>query len=589
MFCIKCGNPIPEQARFCPSCGTPVYRTEIMPEDSEQSPAQIPLEIPEEVKQNLKEAVAEIMEQPIENVEQADIESDDLNTDSFYDTEESSLIGDVDPGNAAASLLESALVLDSVSRNVVPDEIFPAETGGQYAEMGPVLDLSLEEPVKSNTVSDETEGILSVAEVSLPAAETESDTAQKISAELPEGQAEPDIQTIPSAYVHSWENNQSSSGSGKAKKWAFLLLILALIGTVIGYVIHVNSPSVKYKKAMGMAEDLFTEENYELAKEKYLQAMTIQYDKEAEDGYFRCTDILAEEAYGRNDYRSAVRLYRDSKEYCPNYVVTADEYIKLIYSDWILNTAEEGELAEATLLLQEAETWGYDMANERSILDSKLAEAAVYQRGVVIAEVLASYIDNEENDKLFEYIRDTANPFFDELYESGVAFPVVYEMPLTSGHTYEKAGFFLDGGYYVYYYGGFQEEVRDGYGTCVVLLENSSGAYRQYTASGEWSEGAPNGTFRENMYTMFSDGTTERVLITSNVHNGLYDGEVTYDYEDDDIYYATFENGKVVVIDTVDPNGKESNVIAYNADRSAWIFRRDDAAESLEGIIGFEE
>ena len=88
MFCIKCGNPIPEQARFCPSCGTPVYRAEIMPEDSEQSPAQIPLEIPEEVKQNLKEAVAEIMEQPLENVEQTDIESDDLNTDSFYDTEE---------------------------------------------------------------------------------------------------------------------------------------------------------------------------------------------------------------------------------------------------------------------------------------------------------------------------------------------------------------------------------------------------------------------------------------------------------------------------------------------------------------------
>ena len=63
---------------------------------------------------------------------------------------------------------------------------------------------------------------------------------------------------------------------------------------------------------------------------------------------------------------------------------------------------------------------------------------------------------------------------------------------------------------------------------------------------------------------------------------------VTWDYtDDDDIYTGSFQNGIVDVIDTVDPNGNNSYVIAYNEDKSAWLYRQEDRLDNLNGIIGF--
>ncbi len=39
MFCTNCGKQIPEDARFCPACGTPVLTDTIIKEEKKPEPA----------------------------------------------------------------------------------------------------------------------------------------------------------------------------------------------------------------------------------------------------------------------------------------------------------------------------------------------------------------------------------------------------------------------------------------------------------------------------------------------------------------------------------------------------------------------
>ena len=104
---------------------------------------------------------------------------------------------------------------------------------------------------------------------------------------------------------------------------------------------------------------------------------------------------------------------------------------------------------------------------------------------------------------------------------------------------------------------------------------------------GEFSGDVPNGTAREHYLITRSGSDNLEIYIDSTVINGLYDGSVAKEYVGDDTYIGTYHNGLVEVIDTIDPNGNESYVIAYNADKTAWLFRQEDRLDRLEGIQGF--
>lgn len=53
-YCIKCGNKFPQEAMFCPYCGTKVYR----PEEESSTPTQLPEE------KAVESTVVEVVEEP---------------------------------------------------------------------------------------------------------------------------------------------------------------------------------------------------------------------------------------------------------------------------------------------------------------------------------------------------------------------------------------------------------------------------------------------------------------------------------------------------------------------------------------------
>ena len=83
MYCTQCGGLLPEEARFCPKCGTPVpadpvpEEPQVIPEQTEE-PVDQPA--PEEMPEAAGEAPAEATEgaaeaaEPVETVEAALVE-----------------------------------------------------------------------------------------------------------------------------------------------------------------------------------------------------------------------------------------------------------------------------------------------------------------------------------------------------------------------------------------------------------------------------------------------------------------------------------------------------------------------------------
>ena len=138
--------------------------------------------------------------------------------------------------------------------------------------------------------------------------------------------------------------------------------------------------------------------------------------------------------------------------------------------------------------------------------------------------------------------------------------------------------------YYVYI-GEYDGDQRSGKGYWASQMGNASTGSIRYVAKCEWKNDKPNGPCFS-----FVDYTKDfklqyEVRTTSTAKDGLYEGETIFDYGDDRVYYATCENGICKVLDTVNPNGEESNVIAYNKNKTGWLNASN--LEQVRGIEGF--
>ncbi len=625
MFCTNCGHPLADDVNFCPECGTPVYRSETVknvesditsditvpsmaPDYSEPSvvsdetggevdPTSVVEPVPvllddmmegavqvsEETAQDLHEAVSEILTDSLESQE-VPVNPFEEASASFVSAVENTIPDYVQPE------LQLPVMNDEQSSSpfVVADY--------QAPDQNP-LDIPVyAEPVR--TPDSAPAGSPSEPAVAIPVAQPAAENQYNYFPSEPQpSYVQQNAQVTPPVYAQPAPtplavpvgqnppvNVKKSGGKGK---WIILLLILALIGAVVGYLIHQNSPTVKFNKAMEAAETAYNDGDYIVAYNDYRDALSYMPDNpDAQQGFYYAADELAYAAYEEDDYDSAISYYEAVKREAPLYSSEADDYIKLLYSDWILNTASDGDYESAQSILSTAESNGYDMSEERDELDNMIANAAIIDHGRELVQTLTDYLDDGDYDAVFAFMDSDVYDFMNtELYESDVTLPVIYD--ITNG-DYDRCGFFLDGGYMTFYYGEMDGAARNGVGETVCLIRNGTGSYRNYMHHGTWTNDLPNGEFVIYRYTN-RGYDEEEVIITVDVTDGLFNGSIEYDYTDDDVYHGTFSNGSPVVIDEVDPNGDECYVIAYNDSKDAWIYRSTIDPNRKEGLLGFGE
>ena len=622
MFCTNCGHPLADDANFCPECGSPVYRAEPekMPETEVTVPEMTDTQFTVDVSESYDDTsmtetmdpeidsesalepesvpVTEMMDGAVQVSEETAQDLQDAVTEILTDSSEF----------AADSIADASASFVSAVENTIPDYVQPEVQLAQQVEgqiASPIENTDTPVPVQVPAYTSDTVRIPEAATpyvspsesgTSIPVAQPVVDTQFNYYPTEPQPTyVQQNTQVTPPVYAQPAPtplavpvgqnppvNVKKSGGKGK---WILLLLILALIGAVVGYFIHQNSPTVKFNKAMEAAENAYYAEDYRVALEDYRDALSYKPDDpDAQQGFYYAADELAYAAYEEDDYDSAISYYEAVKSEAPLYSSDADEYIKLIYSDWILNTADDGDYETAQALLSRAESNGYDMSEERDELDNMIANAAIIDHGRELVQTMTDYLDDGDYDSLFSFMDSDVYDYMNtELYESDVTLPVIYN--ITNG-DYDQCGFFLDGGYMTFYYGEIDGSVRNGAGETVCLVKNGTGSYRNYMHHGTWTDDMPNGEFVIYRYTN-RGYDEEEVIITVDVTDGLYNGSIEYDYTDDDVYYGSFLNGSPVVIDEVDPNGDECYVIAYNEAHDGWIYRSSIDPNRKEGLLGF--
>ncbi len=88
-YCIKCGNKFPEEAAFCPFCGTKVYRPENTPEDNAPSSIDEPISPESDPSWDIK-AVNDVLKSDfIADSANEDIRIEDEKTGNNQQSEES--------------------------------------------------------------------------------------------------------------------------------------------------------------------------------------------------------------------------------------------------------------------------------------------------------------------------------------------------------------------------------------------------------------------------------------------------------------------------------------------------------------------
>lgn len=620
MFCSNCGKELMPEAKFCPNCGTPVKvpdnivsipeieeGTISVPDYRDVTQAEI---IAEEVYEQINETEPspESLDEPTkieeteltENVEVIADEAENLlpdNTESLSDSIKESVVKEVNEKceaevnesntNYVEAQIQDNSELVAALENTIPGIV---SYGGVTVDTEPDDSIEQLENIDNSEVIDvqeQSEETDLQPPVQIPAAyRTSADQPAYVQEQLnvsPPEYAQPAATTPLSVQAGQ---NPPSVKKGKKSKLPIIIAVLLVLAAIIGYFVYQNSPSVKFDKAMTAGETAYASGDYFTALDEFQKAYEIKPDDEvAQEDIFQCYDALAMQAYDNDDYDTCIGYYEMAKDYCPAETDTCDAYITAVYSDWCLNTASAGDIEIAEQIYAKAAGAGYDMSSTRSNLDVIIETAKLMEEGAEAAQYIADSLKTDMLEITILAFTNKGKSFMDKYIEAGGELPVIFDVEECE---YDKLGFYDLDGTYAFYIGEYDGNIRQGHGEWYAYISQGYGNMTEYGMEGEWSGDVPNGQAREHYKSIRTMSDNIEWYVNSTVVNGLYNGTVTWDYtDDDDIYTGSFQNGIVDVIDTVDPNGNNSYVIAYNEDKSAWLYRQEERLDNLNGIIGF--
>ncbi len=558
MFCSNCGQKLSDEAKFCPNCGTPV-RALTTPVTS----------VPETDLQPDIQASEPVL--PVEPVPSADSVS----------VEEPVLYADTLP--VAEPVFNVAPVA-----NTAPEE-FPVSAQDENPIELP-LDLPVELPEEFLDEPVQTpEYAVPVAQVPFEYQQNVNEPAyiQQSAAVTPPTYAQPIQSAAIQPGVIQAGMNPPVVKETKKKKSALPLIIalLAIAALVGGYFYYQSTPAVRFKKTMERAQEAYQSEDYQSASALFEEALLLQPDDYNAQLYlYDCLDIQAEKRYDAGDYEGAIRLYEEASVKCPDFASETKDYISAIYADWAYDRINDDDLDTAQTIIDKGTAAGYDLSEPQNDLNHYHEYMNLMDEMNKFMQQITLLLDNDDFLGAVQSLNDNAPPLIDRYKSYGGTLPAIFDV---NGKSYSTIGLYEVDGIPAAYYGQYDGESREGTGDLVMYLPTSSSRWVAYRASCQWQNDIPNGSAVEYICPVYFDEIQNDRHIYSTVVNGLYDGPVQWEYPDLGVFNGSFTLGHADVIDTIDPNGKESNVIAYNEDKSTWIYRDDSDLLEAEGIYGY--
>lgn len=638
MFCTNCGNKLPDNAKFCPSCGAPVpaNRTEevlqtadvtaetvpVMAEAAAETAAETLQPAAESAAETVHEAVVDVLEtadaaaeeaadtvaeaaQAAEEAVSGIIESAETVTDevtdavseavdtaeeavsyTVQDTVESAESATEELTDAAAETAEAAAEVvremtetAETAAEQIPEEIAAA---AQEAADVPVFDsipqeVPAEEPVPAET---------------FPAPEMPPVQPQEpapFSPYVQNGSA-PAAETPVNPYTSAAAVPPQTEKSGGKKKGKGILAALLAVVLIAGlFLVYWNLPNTKFGRYTKQAAEAYGNGDYVTATDLYNKALEIHPDDiDTQNALVNMYNEVQNEAVGALEemrYEDAIADVHLMQKISPSDAENNEYAMFDIFYTWINDEAEKGNFDTLQSILDRA---GTELAPEYS--EELNIEVANIREKISLEEqfrTAASAILDCNTSKDFEGVYDQIEGILDSMKrytDLGGELPYVLpdsensgvELNYDAGRDAAQA-----------YIGG----LIDGYlksgsaDTYYIEKISSSPSYEYFTADG-WFAGRPNGNFTEITFNGEpGTPTTENCAEVSGViKDGKYDGEITNRRSSGSTFYMQFDYGTVKVLDTVDPNGDPGNVVGYTSDKNSWITFKDSGLTGSYGV-----
>ena len=149
-------------------------------------------------------------------------------------------------------------------------------------------------------------------------------------------------------------------------------------------------------------------------------------------------------------------------------------------------------------------------------------------------------------------------------------------------------GIFFADEQYMVYIGGYDQtkQSREGHGEWIgadVMFADIP--YKTYTASGEWENDKPNGSWKiESAIRSGYDGSLLNITEIGNVKDGLWDGEVQ-SAENGAKYTYQFSDGLIRYYDSFYENGERLDIVQYM--NGGYVYQMHDLATDYRGVGGY--
>ena len=374
----------------------------------------------------------------------------------------------------------------------------------------------------------------------------------------------------------------------KKKKILPIILALVLVAAAIGgYFIYQGLPSTKSGKIVSQALAKLENKDYGGCYKDLRSAYEITPDNQKVlDAHDKFYAEFAQFQFDNKKYSEAISVYlsaaKDIEPSKDKYLEKAAEYCKKT-AEVYMKDGTAAQIGQLITVLNQA-------TNEYSVpgLGPTIAElekrAAYLEEQAMLSswglQILSQYKEGKTDLIVSNYLLNmiSVSDFYKKvLADKGKVesnYPVIGEID----GTRKIAIYYKNRNYQVYVGEMDASNKRSGEGIWIAYQQGASGTYRSYVVNSEWKDDKPNGKFTSHIFTKFVDGSEAKDL-SGNVTNGMYDGEITYDYGDGEVFVTTYENGDPVVIET---NSKGQQIYAYNQDRSKMLINLN----KNDGIYG---
>ena len=693
MFCINCGNKLPEGSKFCPNCGARIL-TEItgaaaetaeVLESAEEAVAERVEEImetaeelagnagetaadavddaaqaaeeaagtaeavfdeaagaAEETAEKAADAFEEVLEETAGTVEETAEAVTETVENTFGETAEAAdeaadfveetaeeaaeAVGEtVEAVTAAAedTAEEAAEAVDSVADAIEEtaeeaaekveealDEVTgaieetaedaagaagdaPAEAAGAVAL---AADQAVEEAEEVIRSADET-----AEQTTEAAAGFTSDVEAVLTTEVPGSLPDAPADTVPetaAAEVSPFASQPVTAAENKAPKKkrtglkVFLALLLIAALAVGGYFVYQNLPAQKVKRYKEAASEAIAAGDLLEASVQYKNALDIEpADEESISALLMMHNMIRQDAVDA----AQMGLYAEAVEQMKlaNSILIEPEEKNLqdladIYFEWVGVLAYSGDEDKANTVLASAKADGIS-ADNISLIEENMKRFSNLHRIEAAAEELTDTIvatnGGDKYEDMFSILIGMAPEIASYQESFGGILPIVCKYD--NGNKAVIWRYSKDRDSIQFYIGDITgDSVENGIGDLYFYrgLSGSTVSYEYF--SSEWVNGTPNGAFQEITFDGAPDSFAEEDCgyVSGNVKDGHYDGDIRNKRSGGHTFNMKFDNGKVIVLDTVDPNGEECNVVGYTDDQNTWITMNDDRLNGTYGL-----